>query len=332
MRVALAVIFAFLGCGINQVVLELLVKDNPHGGNLVTFCQFFFIAIEGIIFTSKFGKEPRKISIKAYFIMTVMFFVVSIFNNLAFSFKIPMPLHMIFRSGTLITNMIMGIVILKKEYPLYKYLSVLMVTVGIIICTLLSGKEVKSEQREDSTVTGFSDIFWWSIGIIMLTVALLISGRMGIYQETLYKRYGKHSKEAMFYTHLLPLPLFTLLSKDLYDQALVAWNSPTINVPFTSFDIPRMIVYLIGNVISQYMCISSIFILTTECTSLTVTLIVTLRKFTSLVLSILYFNYDFTIYHWFGTMLVFTGTILFTEVVPKIKNALMSKDKVKKIE
>lgn len=37
------------------------------------------------------------------------------------------------------------------------------------------------------------------LGIGMLTFALLMSARMGIFQETLYKRYGKHSKEALFY-------------------------------------------------------------------------------------------------------------------------------------
>lgn len=36
-------------------------------------------------------------------------------------------------------------------------------------------------------------------GIAMLTFALLMSARMGIFQEMLYKQYGKHSKEALFY-------------------------------------------------------------------------------------------------------------------------------------
>lgn len=36
-------------------------------------------------------------------------------------------------------------------------------------------------------------------GIAALTFALLMSARMGIFQETLYKQFGKHSKEALFY-------------------------------------------------------------------------------------------------------------------------------------
>lgn len=38
------------------------------------------------------------------------------------------------------------------------------------------------------------------LGITCLTVALFISARMGIYQETLYKKHGKHPQEALFYT------------------------------------------------------------------------------------------------------------------------------------
>jgi hypothetical protein len=37
-------------------------------------------------------------------------------------------------------------------------------------------------------------------GILLLTVALFVSARMGIYQEVLYGRYGKHPRESLFYT------------------------------------------------------------------------------------------------------------------------------------
>lgn len=85
----------------------------------------------------------------------------------------------------------------------------------------------------------------------MLTFALLMSARMGIFQETLYKKYGKHAKEALFYNvsirkmfrlsrradavcvkelcwcvwfffqHCLPLPGFLLLSTDIYNHCVL---------------------------------------------------------------------------------------------------------------
>lgn len=77
---------------------------------------------------------------------------------------------------------------------------------------------------------------------------------------------------------------------------------------------PSTIFHLICNVLTQFICISAVFKLTSECTSLTVTLVVTLRKFISLLFSIWYFENLFTFVHWVGTVLVFGGTLLFSNV------------------
>ena len=45
--------------------------------------------------------------------------------------------------GSLIASMLTGMYYFGRRYTLTKYFSVLMVTVGIIICTIESGKEVK---------------------------------------------------------------------------------------------------------------------------------------------------------------------------------------------
>lgn len=81
---------------------------------------------------------------------------------------------------------------------------------------------------------------------------------------------------------------------------------------------------------SRYVCIRGVFILTTECASLTVTLVVTLRKFVSLIFSILYFQNPFTLWHWLGTLFVFVGTLMYTEVWNNLgttKSQLQKEDK-----
>jgi UDP-xylose/UDP-N-acetylglucosamine transporter B4 len=220
----------------------------------------------------------------------------------------------------------MGIIILKKSYDFSKYLSVFMITAGIVTCTIISGTKVESTQiNPEADESGFSAFFWWVIGIILLTLALFISARMGIYQEVLYKRYGKYPYEALFFTHLMPLPGFLLIYKNIWDHTAIANSSEPYTVPILGVDLPIMWLYLIGNVLTQYLCISSVYVLTTECASLTVTLVVTLRKFVSLLFSIVYFKNPFTIYHWVGTTLVFIGTIIFTEIVPRMKDSLSGK-------
>ncbi|XP_054739091.1 UDP-xylose and UDP-N-acetylglucosamine transporter isoform X2 [Anastrepha obliqua] len=321
-----AVICVFVGCCSNVIFLEYLVKEDPGSGNLITFSQFLFIAIEGLVHTIASRNLKPKIPLRNYTLLVVMFFVTSVVNNFAFDFNIPMPLHMIFRAGSLIANMIMGILILKKRYIFSKYLSVFMITAGIILCTIISGSNVKNASASspiDSGTAAYSDFFIWIIGIGLLSIALFISAYMGICQETLYKRFGKHPEEALLYTHLIPLPGFFLIYKNIWEHLSIAIASEPMTLPIISLiglklQIPQMMFYLICNIITQYLCISSVYVLTTECASLTVTLVVTLRKFVSLLFSIVYFKNPFTIYHWIGTGLVFFGTIVFTEVVPRI--------------
>ncbi|XP_057693297.1 UDP-xylose and UDP-N-acetylglucosamine transporter isoform X2 [Corythoichthys intestinalis] len=317
MGTVFAIILVFVGCCSNVVTLELLVREFPGAGNIITFSQFVFIALEGFIFETRCGTKRPVIPINNYVIMVTMFFTVSVVNNYALNFNIAMPLHMIFRSGSLIANMILGIIILKKRYPASKYLSIALVSAGIFICTIMSAKQVNMA-NEGSEEQGFYAFMRWLVGIAMLTFALLMSARMGIFQETLYKKHGKHSKEALFYNHFLPLPGFLLLSTDIYSHCVHFSQSTPVLVPVIQLNLPIMWLYLFVNVITQYVCIRGVFILTTECTSLTVTLVVTLRKFLSLIFSIIYFQNPFTPWHWVGTAVVFVGTLLYTEVLSSI--------------
>lgn len=121
-KAATAILLVFAGCCTNVVFMEYIVKcvaycpvncisrhvyelsgfyfhrADPGSGNLVTFLQFLFIALEGFIFTAKCGTARTKIPFSAYYTLVAMFFVVSVCNNYAFDFNIPMPLHMIFRA------------------------------------------------------------------------------------------------------------------------------------------------------------------------------------------------------------------------------------------
>jgi len=313
-----AIIVVFIGCCSNVIFLELLIKDDAGSGNLITFSQFLVIATEGFITTMKFGTSKPKVPMQEYFKLVGMFFVVSVANNYALNFNIALPLHMIFRAGSLLANMVLGIIILKKSYSVTKYSSVLMISAGIFLCTIASAKEMSDENSANPHKT-FGDFMWWFVGIALLTFALFTSARMGIMQEVLYAKYGKHPREALFFTHALPLPGFILLFSDIANHVQIANSSQPLDsnmlslLPFAAA-IPRIWLYLLGNVITQSICINAVFVLTTECSSLTVTLVVTLRKFISLLFSIWYFQNPFTTFHWFGTAMVFGGTALFSDI------------------
>lgn len=313
-HIVVATALVFLGCCTNVIFLELLVKEHPGCTNLITFAQFLFISVEGFIFATNFGKRRPVVPLKHYVTLVVMFFMVSISNNQALSYDISMPLHMIFKSGSLIASMVLGILLLKKRYTSSKYLAVFMITMGILVCTIAS---VQNREKGGSAAKSEGSSFYTkAFGIGLLSFALLLSARMGIYQETLYTRYGKHPRESLFYAHALPLPGFLLLVPSIYSHAVLFNESEPLPLPLLE-TIPRAWVYLLINVITQYVCIRSVYVLTTECSSLTVTLVITLRKFVSLLLSIYYFRNPFTLVHWLGTALVFAGTLLFTGVLSR---------------
>jgi UDP-xylose/UDP-N-acetylglucosamine transporter B4 len=91
-----------------------------------------------------------------------------------------------------------------------KYLSVILISLGIATCTVMSGQSVSLTNKNKEVPVGGEEqskadaedtmhFVYWMIGIGMLTFALFMSARMGIYQEVIYAKYGKHSKEALFY-------------------------------------------------------------------------------------------------------------------------------------
>ena len=196
-KAQLAILMVLIGCCCNVIFLELLVQQDPGCGNLVTFSQFLVIAIEGLVFTTRFLTVKPQVPFSSWIILVIMYFLVSVSNNYALNFNIPMPLHMIFRAGSLMANMMMGIVLLGKRYSLTKYLSVLMITLGITVCTIMSAKsspKIDSSKTDSENATqAEEDKFWLIIGISLLTFALFMSARMGIYQEVnqIFMKYRK---------------------------------------------------------------------------------------------------------------------------------------------
>lgn len=336
MGAATGMLMVFVGCCTNVVFLEFLVKESPSSVNLITFMQFLALAVVGFVTAADFGRKKPVIPITYYAKMVLMYFFVQVINNYALNFNISMPLHMIFRSGSLVANLVLGIIILKKSYPLSKFIAVGMMSVGICLATIASASQVHKPAKVSTTESAgtVSEYFRWCVGVGMLCFALFMSARMGIFQEQTYKIYGKHPDEALFYNHALPLVGFLFLAPDIWHHAKFYSNAAPLDITFIppSLGITKMWAFLVGNVITQYICIRGVFILTTECASLTVTMVVTLRKFISLLFSIFYFSNPFTVNHWIATVFVFSGSLIFAEMHTQLYKKLVGSDKDKKRE
>ena len=196
------------------------------------------------------------------------------------------------------------------------------VTLGVISTTLSAAIKPKSWMNTTSA-PGVGDIHQYFTGIALLSVALVLSGLLGIVQDRTYSKFRGAGntpwKESMFYLHFLSMPMFLSLKGDITEQLYNLQQTSalsTSSLPFPS-PIPTAFVILGSNVLTQLVCVAGVNRLTSRVSSLTVTLTLVVRKAVSLVISLVLFGdkemdqqQKFLLFG--GAGLVFVGTVLYS--------------------
>jgi len=172
-----------------------------------------------------------------------------------------------------------------------------------------------------------------------------MSGFMGLAQDKTYARYGRGNwQESMFYLHILALPGFGFVWQDILGQLRTVNSSVktemdlgTLLVPLqlshgeTKGRLPGFVHSLLGsaldrrisipsfyfplvlNIVTQLVCVSGVNRLTSRVNSLTVTLVLVIRKAVSLGISVLWLGKgNGGALLWTGAALVLVGTITYT--------------------
>ena len=97
-------------------------------GHLITCGQFLLISCKQLL---QFDwSNGIKIPFHRHFLIVALFVSISVINNWAFSFAIPLTLHIVFRAGSLVTNCLLSRLLLNKRFSTHKYLSVFIITAG----------------------------------------------------------------------------------------------------------------------------------------------------------------------------------------------------------
>lgn len=173
-----------------------------------------------------------------------------------------------------------------------------------------------------------------------------------------------HWKEALFYSHVLSLPCFLPVFQQLLSQFRILLSSPPLlsQIPqsdggslqsfssqsplpkplrwfilwlfdllgsspifrFAAARVPVQVAYVIVNALTQYLCIRGVHLLSAESSSLTVTIVLNIRKLVSLMLSIYLFGNNIAPGILLGALFVFFGGGLYG-----IEGARLSKRKGK---
>jgi solute carrier family 35 (UDP-xylose/UDP-N-acetylglucosamine transporter), member B4 len=188
---------------------------------------------------------------------------------------------------------------LNFRYNLQQVVSVMVVTIGVVLTTLSAIDQTNISSLEDQSS--------YLTGIMILLVALILSGLLGLVQDWTYGKFkpsggGNTWQESMFYLHLLSLPMFISSRRDIVTQLVAMGSAPRVSLrlPLSSTTSDTMSHHRGGmmlmissahlslflNTITQLLCVAGVHQLTTQVSALTVTLILAVRKAVSLVLTV----------------------------------------------
>ena len=149
---------------------------------------------------------------------------------------------------------------------------------------------------------------------------------MSQYQDRVRRRFKPTANEMLRYQHALALPTFLATvasfpahatawsaSADTCSQlhALLAPSQELAWCPAGTSSLPVMWFYILGNVVTQFVCVKGVFMLADATGALTMTMALTVRKCFSLFVSIWFFGNKFTQFHFAGAAAVFSGIVIY---------------------
>lgn len=311
----------FGGCCSNVFLFETLLREakkspnSPDIGLLVTFCQFVLVAIISLAplidrQNSKWHTlylKKTNIPLRKLIQSVVMFFVMSVLNNSVWEFGISVPIHIMFRSSGTVITMVVGYLFGGKRYSKGQVCSSILVTVGAIL-VISQREKVDLEWLFQQVDTRFC------FGILLLFSASVLGAFMGLYTESIYEKYGNHWQETLFYTHLLGIPLFGIRRNSIFRDIKSIWSAaPTVVISkYPYIEILQLFAFLLLNCISQVVCARGVNQLCGIASSLTVTMVLLVRKFVSLVLSAYFFGNRFNTQGYVGATILVIGTIQYS--------------------
>lgn len=194
------------------------------------------------------------------------------------------PTQLLFKSCKIIPVMIGGVVLLRKRYSGWEYLSAVLLSLGLIELTFGNA---------------YSDgIHFNLLGTGIICCALFADAFIGNFQEGTLTQYNVSSREMALYSHMMgsvQLFIVLVLVGQLVPAFSFCWENPVVYLYIFLFSACG---YVGANFVLVTIKLFGAFLATT---------ITSCRKFITLILSFFIFPKPFTIHYAIATMLVVLG-------------------------
>uniref|UniRef100_A0A8C5HJE1 Solute carrier family 35 member B1 n=1 Tax=Gouania willdenowi TaxID=441366 RepID=A0A8C5HJE1_GOUWI len=287
-------IVCFLGvfvCYFYYGILQETITRGDYGQEKFKFARTLVLiqCIISVLF-AKFliqffeGSKPDHTASWLYGLCSLSYLGAMVSSNSALQF-INYPTQVLGKSCKPIPVMILGVTILKKKYPIAKYLCVLLIVSGV---ALFLYKPNKSATVADDHLFGF--------GEILLLVSLTLDGLTGVAQEHMRARYQTGANHMMLNINLwstLVLGLAVLWTGEVWEFLSFADRHHKI--------IYNIFLFGLTSALGQ----TFIFMTVVNFGPLACSIVTTTRKFFTILCSVLLFGNVMSSMQWVGTILVF---------------------------
>ena len=237
-------------------------------------------------------KEKDTTRSSYYAICSFTYLLAMVTSNKALSW-VNYPTQVVGKSCKPIPVMILGVLVGKKNYPLLKYLFILMIVLGVALFMY------KDKVGEVAVSAGDGIL---GVGELLLLLSLTCDGLTGAVQErmkTEYKTKSGHMMMAMNKWSIMYLGIGLLLTGEGLEFIGFIKRHPSVIWELATFSV--------ASALGQFF----IFMCVSEFGPLPCSIITTTRKFFTVLASVIIFGNTLVPRQWFGTFLVFIGEMNF---------------------
>lgn len=264
--------------------------------------QFVFISVLDLIRPEK----KKDTTHWGYYASTAAANTLSMVSaNMALVYAISYPLQVIFKSAKPLSVMVLGLMFCKR-YTIQRYFFVLIIVTGVVVFKLFEAKEDKHAKNNTARATDTSknnkdsDTYIQLIGTCLLVFSLSMDGVLGAIQDRMRAIHKPSFRQLMFNTYLWGcgyLIITIVIKLEFLEVFPFISRHPEVLWHFLTFGLADAI----GNVF--------IFTMISCFGALACSVTGTVRKFFSVVLSIVIFGHPSTLTQWFGAALVFAALL-----------------------
>ncbi|KAI5097271.1 solute carrier family 35 member B1 [Silurus meridionalis] len=262
-------------------------KEKFRYATTLVFIQCIINAIFARLLIQFFeGSRPDHTRSWLYAVCALSYLGAMVSSNSALQY-VNYPTQVLGKSCKPIPVMILGVTILRKKYPMAKYLCVLLIVTGV---ALFLYKPNKTSTSPDEHVFGF--------GEMLLLLSLTLDGLTGVAQDHMRGHYQTGANYMMLNVNLwsiLMLGLAVLWTGEVWEFLSFADRYPSV--------IYNILLFGFTSALGQ----TFIFMTVVYFGPLTCSIVTTTRKFFTILGSVLLFGNIITPLQWLGTLLVFLG-------------------------